>query len=292
VPPSRSAPPADAAGGAAALVLDGQRSSERRAKRCPNVVWQDYACKRRTCEVCGPRRARELGRVLVLDAAERAPTHCMTLTTADPETGSQRFRVGVQQVMSKRDGLRRWWEVEYFAKVEFTTGQRARDGRRRMHAHLLLKGLEGADVLNVESIARERWRAVTGAFVVEVAELRVPTAALHYLGLHHAKASQLPPAEWRGMAERASRGYWSKSIGELRAEARAQLWAEHLAWSSELTVDDARFLVDQQIAAREEKRRRAAEDHAQLWEYLLTTMGRSEFEDGPDGPLQLALGDA
>jgi hypothetical protein len=84
--------------------------------------------------------------------------------------------------------------------------------------------------------------------------MRTPAAALHYLGLHHAKASQLPPSSWRGMVERASKGYWSRPIGELRAEARAQLWAEALAWSTGLDAEDARLLVDGQIAAGELRR--------------------------------------
>lgn len=186
----------------------------------------------------------------------------MTLTTDDPETGSQRFREGVANVMRSRNGLRAFWDVEYFAKVEFTTGLAPTSGGlRRMHAHFLLKGLEGADVLNVEQLARDRWCAVTGAFVVEVAELRTPGAALHYLGVHHAKRSQLPPDSWRGMVERASRGYWSRPIGELREEARAQLWAESLAWSSGLSVSDARLLVD---GVKSAKREQAAELRAAM----------------------------
>lgn len=238
-----------------ALVLEGQRGSERQAKRCPNVTYLDYACKRRTCPVCGPRRARELARVLMLDAAIAPPTHVMTLTTHDAERGVESFKRGMKMVFNRRDGLRRWWDVEYFAKVEFTTGRAAKSGgERRMHCHCCLKGLEDAELLNVERITRERWEAATGAFVVEVAEMRVPAAALHYLGLHHAKASQIPPASWRGMAERASRGYWSRPIAELRAEARSQLWAESLAWSSGLELDDARLLVDGQIARQELRR--------------------------------------
>lgn len=254
-PGSRTAVSAALAAGP--LVRDGQRSTEKRPKACPEGrEWRGLwlTCKRRTCPVCGPRRARELARVLVLDAAIRPPTHCMTLTTHDPETGSQRFREGVANVFRARNGLRAWWDVDYFGKVEFTTGRaKTSGGARRMHAHFLLKGLEDADVLNVERVARERWAAVTGAFVVEVAELRMPSAALHYLGLHHAKRSQLPPAAWRGMAERASRGYWSRPVGELRDEARSQLWAESLAWSSGLTVEDARFLVDGVKAANRER---------------------------------------
>lgn len=274
---------AEARAGLPPLVLDAQRSN----KRYCDGGWNGYACRRRTCSVCGPRRARLLGRVLVLDAEVDPPTHCMTLTTRDPDTGSQRFREGVAYVFQRRDGLRAYWDAEYFAKVEFTTGWRARDGLRRMHAHFLLKGLSGADVLNVERIARERWEAVTGAFRVEVAQLRTPTAALHYLGLHHAKREQLPPAEWRGMAERASKGYWSRPVGELRAEARAQLWAESLAWLSGLGLSDARLLVDGAVAAGALRRIEVAAAREALAEmtragYGVRALGEVESPGGCD----------
>jgi len=252
------------------------------------VTYLAFACKRRTCPVCGPRRARLLARTLVLDAAIRPPGWCMTLTTADPETASETFRGGMAYV-GKR--LRRWWEVEYFAKVEFTTGRgRKAGGQRRMHAHALLKGLEGADLLNVEEVVRSAWRASTGAYVVEVAELRVPSAALHYLGLHHSKASQLPPASWRGMAERASRGYWSKPVAELREEAKRQLWAESLTWATGLDAADARLLVDGQCAQREAQRvERRAEVEA-LWEWRFAeAAAATERAIAADTGRQLAL---
>jgi hypothetical protein len=42
------------------------------------------------------------------------------------------------------------------------------------------------------------------------------------------------------MAERPSRGYFSRPIGELREEARAQIWAESLAYASDIDIEDAR----------------------------------------------------
>lgn len=72
---------------------------------------------------------------------------------------------------------------------------------------------------------------------VEVAELRTPGGAIHYLGLHPGKASQQPPAGWRGIAERASQGYWHRPVGELRAEAREQLRAEAVARHAKHELD-------------------------------------------------------
>ena len=120
-----------------------------------------------------------------------------------------------------------------------------------------MKGLAGADCDEAEEVVRESWRrslkrhgSSFEAWRVSVARLRTPAGALHYLSLHHAKAEQLPPDGWRGMVERHSRGYFSQPVRELREEARSQLWVEALAYSTGLSADDARLLVDGERAKR------------------------------------------
>jgi hypothetical protein len=190
-----------------------------------------------------------LARCLVIDARVEAPTHCLTLTTHDPDTAPATYREGSAAVFKRL--RRRFGAVEYFGAIEFTTGRaKASGGRRRLHGHYLLKHLEGADVLLVEKIVRETWQAVTGAWVVEVAELVSPGAALGYLALHHRKPSQAPPANWRGMTERASAKYWHRPIAELRVEARKALAAEALAHRQEIPLELAAI----EIASRPEPR--------------------------------------
>jgi hypothetical protein len=99
-----------------------------------------------------------------------------------------------------------------------------------MHAHHLVKGLDGADVLEVEAITRQTWERATGAYIVEVAELISAGAAIAYLGLHHRKPEQAPPRAWRGMRFRASQGYWSAPVAELRERARTEQRRRRLAW--------------------------------------------------------------
>jgi hypothetical protein len=241
---------------AGSLVLDGQRSATPRRGWCEkgpvglrllsDSTYIRPRCKRRDCPRCWALRSRELARVLVVDANADAPTHCLTLTTRDPDTLAQTFRHGTHNVMRR---LRRTLGgVDYFAAVEFTTGDKAKDGRRRQHSHALLKFRDAidVDVLQVEQLVRETWERTTGAFVVEVAALRSPGAALGYLGLHHRKRSQAPPASWRGMTERASKGYWSQPIAELRERARRELAAEAHAWRTGLPLEVAEL----EIAAR------------------------------------------
>jgi hypothetical protein len=203
----------------------------------------------------------------VLDARVDAPEFCMTLTTATPweQLDPAVFRNGMARVVAR---LRRLYgRCEYFAAVEFTTGTAARSGgHRRMHAHALLKvadrghridahgtrasdagrGSPVFDVVDVGPIVRETWERATGAYIVDVAQLVSPGAALGYLGLHHRKPSQAPPAAWRGMTERASRAYWSTPIAQLRDVARAELAAEAIAHRTGLSVE----LAALELAAR------------------------------------------
>lgn len=181
--------------------------------------------------------------MLLLDALVDPPTHGITLTTLDPFTTPATFRLGVHMVVQR---LRRRYgrQVEYYGSVEFTTGEaETSGGYRRIHQHMVTKGLQGADVLEVESLLRETWQKVTGAKVVEVAELLTPGGAIGYLAMHHRKPGQAPPAEWRGMVERPSRGYFHRPVAELRAEAKAQLRAEAIAWREGITVELAQLEI-------------------------------------------------
>jgi len=229
------------------LVLDRQRSVTPTEKRCPNSQtgirlvtdrgWFPAACKRRNCAYCGPKRAREDARVLVLDAREQSPTHCITLTTVDPETTPKAYR-HASAVLWKR--LRRLYgRVEYYGHIEWTTGTAARSGgHRRMHGHYLVKFLDHdqVDVLDLERIVRQTWETVTGAYRVEVAQLASPGEAIGYLSLHHRKPEQAAPVGWRGMVGRPSLGYFHRPVAELREQARLQLRIEAIAWARGLTA--------------------------------------------------------
>lgn len=171
----------------------------------------------------------------------------MTLTTKTPwqELDPEAFRQGVAAVVKRL--RRRYGRCEYFAAVEFTTGKARRSGgHRRMHAHVLLKMRDGLDVIEVEQLVRETWQHADGAYVVEVAKLVTPGAALGYLALHHRKPSQAPPAGWRGMTERPSLGYWHRPIAELRAQAKHELAVEAIAHVHELPLE----IAELEIAAR------------------------------------------
>jgi hypothetical protein len=165
--------------------------------------------------------------MLYLDALHEAPGYGVTLTTAVPQFPGDVYRDACAVLWRRL--RRRFGRVEYFSLVEFTTGRAARSGgHRRLHSHNLVKA-ELGDVLEVEQIVRETWEPLTGACVVEVAELRAPGAAIGYVGLHHRKPSQAPPASWRGMMERYSRGYFGMPATVLREWARTEVRLEAIA---------------------------------------------------------------
>lgn len=265
---------------AAPLVLDPQRCHSRRRK-CPRP-WVfngiEYGCKKRTCVVCGPQRKRLTARTLMIDARVDPPTHALTLTTRDPDTPGHVYRDANRAVWQRL--RRQGWPARYYGQIEWTTGKaRTSGGFRRMHGHYLCKGIDDGDELLVEGLVRQTWKASTEnagywADRVECKRLIVPGAAIHYLNLHHRKAAQAPPDEWRGMLERASQGahrYWSQPVGELRELARIELKAEALAWRTGLDLGDAHLLVSEDRKARQEARQEAKRLRDELRDLLRVT---------------------
>jgi hypothetical protein len=215
-----TAPTAVSAGHRPALVLDSQRSVSRASPLvgygCPRprrrwdadlFQFLSVSCKRWDCEVCGPRKSRELARVLVTDALTDPPQYALTLTTRDPDTSADLYRRASAAVWKR---LRRHGRVEYFGFIEFTTGTGTHSGgRRRMHGHYRVKFRDTApEEAEATRLVCETWESVTGAFRVAVERFRTPAGAMAYLSLHHQKPQQAPPREWRGMRSRPSQGYF------------------------------------------------------------------------------------
>ena len=261
--------------GGAPLVLYGERSPARPAAGCPRALqglrlavtdvdgprYLKLRCGRRDCAYCGWLRDLEDATCLFLDAREQQPALAITLTTAQPW---EQLDPGVYREASKQlwRALRaRWGRVEYVGLIEFTTGRSKRSGgHRRMHGHYLVKGIPASEVLAVERVVREVWSRVTGAYVVEVSELRSAGGAIAYMGLHHRKPQQAAPEGWRGMRLRHSRGYWHQPIGELREHARRHLAVRTAKWK--LECDGVPAAIAQQAAELEvDVQREAIERH-------------------------------
>ncbi|WP_138974015.1 hypothetical protein [Patulibacter medicamentivorans] len=185
------------------------------------------------CAWCAFLYAIETAQCVYLDAERGGyPRTVMTLTTVDPATTAQQLRRGVEQVVK---AIRhRCPDCEYLAFVEWTSGRaRKSGGLRRVHLHLLLKGVYAEDlvarptgrwgtVMTLEDVVRGVWSERTGAHRVEVAEIGSPWAAAKYLTHHHNKPSQAPPADLaKGFKRlRPSKGYFGGRLVELRREVR------------------------------------------------------------------------
>jgi hypothetical protein len=226
--------------------------------RAPDGSWIPLRCKRRSCEYCGRLADYELLQCLLIDAREQLPSIVVTLTTVDPYREDQAAELG----RTYRHASSQLWralrgehgQAEYFGSIEFTTGEAATSGGdRRMHGHYLVKGMDPGMCAAAELTAREVWERATGAWRVEVAELASAGGIVGYLALHHRKREQLPPASWRGMTARASRAYWHRPIGEIRAQARREQAIRRAEWhlrQEGATVDQARVLAPLEVDQR------------------------------------------
>lgn len=180
------------------------------------------------CRYCAYQTVKENMIVTALDAERYGfPTVGMTLTTRGPLT-PERFRRGVERVFDVVRGEHPG--VAYLGNVEFTTGKAKRSGGvRRMHEHLLLKGMpEAHDYDYLEDEVRYAWERETGAHVVEVRKLRSAAGATAYLVAHHNKTEQRPPDGWKGKRFRPSREYFGEPISSLRREAQMLLRSRRL----------------------------------------------------------------
>lgn len=163
--------------------------------------------------------------MLRIDAeTNSAPRYVLTLTSRDPVTDSASYRHACH--MFWKAWRRRYGRVEYCGFVEWTTGRaRTSGGLRRMHSHWLVKlWLDALDVAEVEAWVSAEWLKLTGAWKVQLAELRHVGGVVGYLALHHEKLEQAPPQGWTGRRLRPSRGYFAVSGREIRE--RARLWLQ------------------------------------------------------------------
>lgn len=189
------------------------------------------------CAYCAWLVAVENTAVVALDSiAHGHPTVGMTLTTVDPHHDLGRFRRDVERTIAAV--RRRAPDVEYLGMMEWTTGRGARSGgRRRVHQHLLLRGVAAEECDDLERVVRKVWQARTGASRVELRELRSAAGATAYVVAHHHKTEQAPPPGFKGRRLRHSKGYFEDGIAELRGRVKAIEAANRLQRSARRLVD-------------------------------------------------------
>jgi hypothetical protein len=222
------------AGGGGELVLQGERSASRRLEPCkkgpPRLRWQlpsgellPVRCGRsNSCPACAWLASVENVSVVAIDAREGdRPTVGMTLTTRSADFDMARYRRAVSEIFR---WLRREFgsELAYLLVMEWSTGS---GGHGRLpHGHLLVKRLPSdVDLSPGCALWRElkhRWELQTGAWRVELRELKTPAGAIAYMVGHHHKSEQAPPAGWSGKRFRPSRNYFDEPVRSLRERVR------------------------------------------------------------------------
>ena len=176
-----------------------------------------------SCPSCAWLAAVENVGVVAIDAREEQPRVGMTLTTRRADFDMARYREAVRLLF-------RWLrsefgsEVAYLLLMEWTTGS---GGHGRLpHGHLLVKRLPAELDLSAGcELWREvkaHWERYTGAWRVELRELRTPGGAIAYMVGHHHKGEQAPPEGWSGKRFRPSKNYFVRPVAELRQESRAE----------------------------------------------------------------------
>jgi hypothetical protein len=229
----------------------------------PNGELLPVRCGRsNSCPKCAWLAAVENVGVVAIDAREEQPTVGMTLTTRRADFDMARYRVAVAQLFK---WLRSEFgpEVAYLLMMEWTTGS---GGHGRLpHGHLLVKRLP-ADLdlspnCQLWQDVKAHWAKYTGAWMVEVRQLRSAGGAIAYMVGHHHKGHQAPPEGYTGGKRfRPSKNYFARPVARLREEARAErkraiallaLAHERGDVLLEVAADTVEQLVDEYIADSE-----------------------------------------
>lgn len=252
------------------LVLEGERSSTAHPGSCenspPGLRWQlpdgrllPVRCGRsNSCPACAWLASVENVGVVAIDAREEQPTVGMTLTTRRADFDMVKYRRAVAHLFK---WLRREFgpELAYLLLMEWTTGS---GGHGRLpHGHLLVKRLPASLDLSpgcqLWRDVKAHWETYTGAWRVELRELRTPGGAIAYMVGHHHKGEQAPPEGWSGKRFRPSQNYFVRPIAELREESHRErlrsiallrLAQEHGDAFLELAGDVVDDLVDELLS--------------------------------------------
>jgi hypothetical protein len=177
------------------------------------------------CQYCQQLYVLETVEMLLLDAAEWAPTVWVVLTAREHLTRTECRRHLRQLLLA---GRRRWPGLEWFVQVEF---QR----RGALHLNLLVKGLQASDAGELRELLGGRWCERVDAELVGqwAGSIEEAGGIVRYLAKHLAhglKSEQAPPIGWRGHRTSQTRGYLVRPAGIMREEARASQRLRRALW--------------------------------------------------------------
>jgi hypothetical protein len=170
------------------------------------------------CPRCQRRYVRETVEMLLLDAAEWAPTLWVVLTARE-HLARKDTHAHLRHI--RRVTRKRWPDIEWFVQVEF---QR----RGALHLNLVIKGVDPREREQLLQVIAGEWclrvdALPAGQWAGEIADAGGLTKYLAKTLGHGLKAEQAPPLGWKGHRTSQTRGYLVRSAALMRAEARASL---------------------------------------------------------------------
>ena len=210
------------------------------------------------CEYCAKLAAVENCEMLMLDALDgNAPTVLMILGTRTATLDMGEFRAARDHMVKAI--RRRWPAFEYACQTEYTTGYGPKSGGlRRPHQNWFCKGIAAGDADELFEVAVPVWCAGVDAepFLQYVATIDNVVGLTKYVTDHFMKASQRPPAGFKGQRFNTSAGYFGAiTRAQARARAKDSLALKRELHKYRLVLDDAH---DIELAANLAHRRNVA----------------------------------
>jgi len=207
-------------------------------------------------------------------AQDPRPLSFLTVTTRDPDMPLHDFCESFRALTVRL--RRRYGRVDYYGTIEGTSGRYAKDKRRRMHGHYILKGITESECQVAELLARQTWERSTlrrrgevgRSYRVTLSYVKNGDAAALYLGGYLGKDSQVMDGAWGGRRVRPSQGFYPNGRVATREEAESQLIAEVIAHKEGLPWNDPAValyrelqwvLRQDQLEARVNRKRARAE---------------------------------
>jgi len=182
-------------------------------------------------------------RALVNEVCER-PLSFLTVTTRDPDMPLLDFQRCFEALLLRLK--RRYGRIDYYGTIEGTSGRLARDRRRRMHGHYIVKGVPPSEVPVAELLCRQTWERtalrrrgeVGRSYRVTLSEVGSPRAVSAYVAGYLSKFAQVMDGDWGGRRIRCSQGYFAGGRVLARERARVELLVEARAWKEGYRSDD------------------------------------------------------
>jgi hypothetical protein len=210
------------------------------------------------CAYCARLFAVETSEMLLLDAAENAPTLLVVLTAREL---LERRDCRAHLTKLHRACRLRWPAIEWACLVEF---QR----RGALHLNLLVKGVPADDADQVHEVMSRVWCSRVDAAPIgqSVTPIYAVGGAVKYVSQHFMKPTQAPPEGWQGHRYSATRGYLVRPASIMRQEARESLRFRREVYALDRLLPEGVFFAADEI---DQWAREAADRKRELtWELV------------------------